>query len=539
MKKRAQPPDAQTYTILLRGLAWNADYGQSTSRALSIYQSMFAENSPVRPSIIHTNAVLKVCARAKDLDTLFNIAAKLPTKGRGAPNNLTFTTILNAVRISAWERDRSLKFEDEEQYATRRQRAVLQGRRMWSDIVGRWRKGDLTIDEQLVGTMGRLLLLGYTPQDYDDVLSLVEQTMAIPRQVPRLDDPARKVHSPIPNTLLQRKVRKELCTDQEMQGSDAESSYPDESVESGQDHNPRLTHGSEFDSLPHNGLTVISHARPGCSTLSLVVDACVRMHAVRPAKDYWSLLTSAAPPMTVVPDAENFHMYLRLLRLTRASRSAVELTEEMASKSELGVQAKTFRIAMSACARDNRNLNAYEAATRLLKLMIRSLEEPDLKTCEMYLRVMGNGIERGRGWRTLEQGLEELKPCVANLKSLLAYGRIHSEDLDSANTGGETDVGDVYQAENKITKHERVDLGEREVSRISRVAPPGRSDISDFVRTMIGAYDKMLLVSGEAMSAKTRHTCRTERSRLAAWVTRSVHNAAEGAREGRRLRRER
>ncbi|MCJ1302565.1 hypothetical protein MMC08_005369, partial [Hypocenomyce scalaris] len=202
MKKRAQPPDSHTYTILLRGLASHQDYSQTLSRALSVYNSMFAPNSPVKPSITHSNAVLKVCGRRGDIDALYGIAAKLPTHGVGAPDNLTFTTILNAVRHAAWTFNGSKIGETPAETTERRQRAVNEGRRMWDDIIGRWRKGNIWIDEALVCAMGRLQLMGRHPTNLDAVLSLVEQTMAIPRMVPRLNDPERSSVAPVPSRLF-------------------------------------------------------------------------------------------------------------------------------------------------------------------------------------------------------------------------------------------------------------------------------------------------------------------------------------------------
>src|SRR5271167_2783318 len=108
MKKRGQKPDGHTYTILFRGMAEFTHYPQTLSKALSIYHSMDAENSPVQPNVIHTNAILKVCSRANDMDALFGIVAKLRRKGLRAPNNLTFTTILNAIRQRAAEPARML-----------------------------------------------------------------------------------------------------------------------------------------------------------------------------------------------------------------------------------------------------------------------------------------------------------------------------------------------------------------------------------------------------------------------------------------------
>lgn len=58
------------------------------------------------------------------------------------------------------------------------------GRKLWGDVVGRWRKGDLIVDQPLVCAMGRLLLLGSRRSRWEDVFALVEQTMNIPRWKP-------------------------------------------------------------------------------------------------------------------------------------------------------------------------------------------------------------------------------------------------------------------------------------------------------------------------------------------------------------------
>jgi hypothetical protein len=190
MKKRAQFPDSYTYTIILRGLSINAHLSGVLSKALSVYHSLSAPNSRVEPSIIHTNAALRVCARALDMDALWGIAGKIPESGPQAANATTYLTIINAVRQNLLLDPP--KGETAEETAERRERGIVEGRRLWEGIVARWRNADLKIDEELVCGMGRLLLIGSRPRDWDDVLSLLEQTMDIPRLVPRLGTPGRE-----------------------------------------------------------------------------------------------------------------------------------------------------------------------------------------------------------------------------------------------------------------------------------------------------------------------------------------------------------
>ncbi len=179
MKKRGQKPDAHTYTILFRGMAKFSHYPHTLTKALSLYHSMDAENAPVQANVIHTNAVLKVCARAKDMDALLGVVAKLRRKGLRAPNNLTFTTILNAIRYQAFK---PAAIIEAAQVRTLRQNAITEARKWWVEIIDLWRQGDLWIDEELTCSMGRILLMG-DPQDVDCVFSLIEQTMNIPRLV--------------------------------------------------------------------------------------------------------------------------------------------------------------------------------------------------------------------------------------------------------------------------------------------------------------------------------------------------------------------
>ncbi len=401
MKKRAQVPDAHTFTILFRGLGAHAHYSQALTKAISLYHSMFADNSPVKPNIIHTNSVLKVCTRAKDMDSLWGIAAKLPARGPGAPNNLTFTTILNAVRQSV--ADHLENSVSEEGLSRRRQKAILEGRRMWDDIIGRWRAGDIWIDEELVCAMGRLLLVGGRPRDWDDVLSLIEQTMAVPRLLPRFGDPARE-HAPTPQLAAP--------DDAIFEREDREDGEP----EPGREFDPVDISKTVFKAAKES--QAAAYAKPGRNTLSLVMDACLKMRAKQTAQEYWDLLTDPKG-YDVRPDANNHHVYMRLLRQSRASKESLTLLrEEIASQTNVLSLRKTFRIAMSTCVRDKNNPQVMTHASRILDLMQTKLADPDIKTMQMYLK-LAISINDGQ---VIAQAVKRLETSTINLKSLLTYG---------------------------------------------------------------------------------------------------------------------
>ncbi|MCJ1401093.1 hypothetical protein MMC11_004305 [Xylographa trunciseda] len=509
MKKRAQPPDAYTYTILLRGLAANHEYPQSLPRALSVYNSMYAENSPVRPSIIHTNAVLKVCSRANDIDALFEVAAKLPKRGRGAPDNMTFTTIINAI----WNAALDNPLLSAEQHTVKRREAVQQGRRMWEDIVGRWRDGDMLVDEDMVCAMARLLILGDTPEDFDDVLSLFEQTMNIPRLIPRLGDPNRQPHltpSRAPAPLSSPNGNTEATENETEAGS--QNSDTDPNQPSTPPSFPSLSPSlppSVFTPLPLTPSSLPrSHPVPSRQTLSALIDACTHMFALQAGSSYWKLLTSA--PYSIIPDAENLHMYLRLLRLSRASRHAVAILTSMLSPRSAGglglpAQPKTFRIAMSACVRDARNPSAPAHAAAVLAAMAAHLEEPDLRACEMFVAVLEKAGGAG-AWRPLVAALDAAVPVVANLRSMLAYGAFAAPDPAPAD--------DLFVSPARRCP---TAVAVRPDARVTRATTGA---VLRLLRRFVGLYNRLLDRGREAFTGPEYRLLKERRERLGAYVER-------------------
>ena len=481
MKKRAQSPDAHTFTTLFRGFSWHYKNPGLLAHALSIYHSMFADNSRVRPSIIHTNAVLKVCALAGNMDALLGVAAKLPNRGAGAPNHLTFTTILNAIRTEAGNSTKPE--EDGPAKRERLLRAVMQGRRLWEEMRERWIGGDLRLDEELVCALGRLMLLADDVQDCDDVLSLVEQTMGVPRQIPRRGQPGR------------RGVRRNLAAldvsaDADLPSLDEMVPTLQEDVSSRED--PSDSESDPFALLPNVSSRLKAKVQPGRSTLSLVLDACIRIRVVRAAQNYWGLLTDPSGLYKIDPDTENYHMYLRLLRVQRASKLAVELINEMrqgAVGPQTTLQTKTFRIGLSCCLRDHNNKNSLQHAAKLVRLMNDTLEFPDARALGMYLRL---GLaQEPRDWRTLMGILRGTEFGIRNLRSLLAFdpeqGKKHSKDIE------------------------------------------------DLVKTTIGMTDVILDLGNEELTDDERRVCQERKYTLQAYITKRA-NQDRAIKESRKIR---
>ncbi|KAF2133325.1 pentatricopeptide repeat protein-like protein [Dothidotthia symphoricarpi CBS 119687] len=403
MKKRAQFPDSYTYTILLRGLSINAHTSGVLSKALSVYHSLSAPNARVEPSIIHTNAALRVCARAMDMDALWGIAGKMPEKGPGAANEVTYITIINAIRQNLLLG--APKGETEEEAAARKDRGIVEGRRMWEDIISRWRNVDLIIDEELVCAMARLLLIGSRPRDWDDVLSLIEQTMDIARLVPRLGTPARQEAGyprvRAPNTLEQYRVDDDHLT-------------PTKGPMRGDEFLPVTPQG-----VGAAVFNPLSYAQPGNNTLSVVQEACQKIVANKAAQEYWDLLCDPTT-YSIQPDFNNLMMRLRNLRQNRASAAALKLLQEDMVDKGMQPRPGTFRIAMSTCVRDKNNHNSLKTASQILHLMSRVLPDMDSKAVGMYADLaLTFPLAKGQD---LVDALTNMYPVVKNLRLQLGIG---------------------------------------------------------------------------------------------------------------------
>ncbi|TQS37315.1 hypothetical protein Golomagni_02215 [Golovinomyces magnicellulatus] len=351
MKKRANIPDAHTYTILFRGCSQSKHSKQALARVMAVYQSMLLERSQVKPNIIHMNAILKMYATAGETDSMLYLMSELPTSGARAANSITFSIVLNALRHNAIYRLPTALSPDQQRQRIREM--VVNGRKIWRDVLSRWQKGEMLIDEDLVSSIGRILLTSEDKIHWDEILTLIEQTMGIPRQLPTL------------------RSSRDFNNDTEDQ-SKSRSTLSDQS----QFDNSNLT----LESVPVTP-TVSSLAKPGQNSLSLVLNALLLLSAKEPAMKYWNIFTKE---YHVQPDLDNYVSYLRILRVFRASTESVELLKIMPQKF---MSPKIFRIAISSCVRDKNNQHAFSNAGKILDLMHRSLKEPDVPTIIRYLEL--------------------------------------------------------------------------------------------------------------------------------------------------------
>ncbi|CZT07645.1 uncharacterized protein RCO7_10260 [Rhynchosporium graminicola] len=466
MKKRAQAPDAYTYTIIFRGCAEHPDSTHALPKVLDIYNSMLDEKSKIKPNAIHMNCVLKMCARADNMDALFGIAGQFARHGLTAPNNLSFTIILNALRMNAVGAARS-DLSPMEKRARIRQN-ITRSRDVWADIVSRWRKGDMWIDEELVATMGRLLMAGQE-DDQDDVFSLVEQTMNIPRQVPKFGTKERARIEPAKQQEATQAFQPSQATpeptlNEDSQETDSASNAHFEVVEA--------------PVTKEDGIAM--YAKPGQNSLSLILQVCLDLHLKAPATAYWNIFTKT---YLVQPDSDNYHAYLRILRVFRASTEMIEILSLM---SKHDIEIKTFRLAMSTCARDKRNPNSFSNAEKVLDLMAKCLPQPDVASLEHYLSV------------AIDCPAKKEVPNAQGLQILLALSRLSPHFIN-------------LKAAMQFTSR---DSGSR--------TPQVIEGTIELARGMIRAYD---LLTNRALVPRERHGHLTEQRKvLSAFITRNQHH---------------
>jgi len=486
MKKRGHKPDAHTYTIMLRGYRDNFRSPNAVKQAINVYNSIGAPNSAVEPTVIHTNAVLNVCARALHTDSMWAIAGKLPERGPGAPDQITYTTILNA--INAEVRSRAVKLGSDtpgHEYDPQPifEEAVNDARKLWVDITSRWRRGLLHPDEDLVCAMGRILLLSAETKSCEDVLNLVQQTMNIPNYKP-----------------------------QQEPGQDTDESRTAwiGAPEDSEDVSPASVDvtASLYRPMPVTHTDSSIYARPGNNTLSMLMEATTALRQIGAGKNYWQLLTSPTGPYKLAADPANIASYMRLLRVSRASQATLDLLlEPRPEEIQKKVMSRgTFTIAMSTCFRDKRNPNVFSIASRIFDLM---RESADIETdddspsslglkfspvvLEKYLQLalattkgLGgpqltktrNGdldFERDPAKNNTFVALDKLEPEVANVKRLI---KLHVTELEQ------------LQATRARTRNVQTLLNKRKITPYS--VRESMSQLVGFLRTLISAYDKIL-----------------------------------------------
>ncbi|OJD12012.1 hypothetical protein AJ78_07329 [Emergomyces pasteurianus Ep9510] len=471
MKKRGRKPSTYTYTIMFRGLAHSSSK-KAVQIALSIYKSMCLPNSGVKPSLLHVNAVLGVCSRHGNMDALWEVAGSLPERGQGAPDSRTFTIILNGLQARTANEIKNLDPRSQaDGIAVKKTAVVQEGKRIWADVVRRWRAGDFIIDQPLVSAMGHLLVFGQRKRDCLDVFALLHQTMGVPMLEGvdmQLEALRTREQKKIADESLLKVVETHQESNTEISELEEESTGNDEmnhvlkeepkqfseeqeppsekpelaSEESGlpAEESKPLSEAEEFKDLfnpvdlsqARNNAQTKAKSRvpkitlpsPTNDELSLVLAACrTTPNGIAIGRAYWGNLTSGSNQPTIKPDTHSFHEYLRLLRVARSSTETLRLVKEMLPRTDM-VARKTFVIAMSCCSRDRKNPHVLETASELVGLMDTKLLQPEPEILSKYVELVRYCIS--------EESVQESALALARMTDTISSDMVFKKKISDA-----------------------------------------------------------------------------------------------------------
>ncbi|KAF3769985.1 hypothetical protein M406DRAFT_23042, partial [Cryphonectria parasitica EP155] len=350
MKKRAQLPNAQTYTIIFKGCAQSIHPKLAVGEALKIYHAML-NSSRLKPNTIHLNAVLDVCARAQDLESMF--VALRSASGIRAPNNLTYTIILNALRHqkSNYVNQNEDAKEQEPAVKASIETTISRAKLVWDEVITRWKKGEIIMDEELMCAMGRVLLLGGA-KETDSILEVVGEVLGITNLLD--GQPETEPEPPTPEPRRQ---------------------------------------------MPSRSLTpraMINVA--GNNTLSLVMRALAQDKRTKLAARYWDFMSIS---YGIVPDRRNYRDYIDCLSTGASSSKAARVLASLPGDIPDG---NLYRRGLLLCHFDTYNANAFQNATTIYDAMVRKLKVPDARCMKLYLQVSTSSY---RGLRDTDKSSKE------------------------------------------------------------------------------------------------------------------------------------
>ncbi|KAL2815721.1 hypothetical protein BJX63DRAFT_156957 [Aspergillus granulosus] len=435
MKKLGNRPTAYSYTIMLHGISQNERYPgfHPMDMALKIYRGVEAPNSTVKPSIIIGNAMLGVCSRHNDMDTLWEIAGELPEEGPGSPDDVTYTIILNAIRGSVQKAVESLRTSTattKDMVRRRRLLGVAEGKKIWRDVVYRWKKGEIQMKDQLVAAMTGILLEGPEERHLYEVFKLYQQTTGIPDFSGTPGDTLSMRLIAHRNSLVFGTVEDVPFVDvAEERTADAIGIKPEGMAEVQEEERggfqdvfepvvawnvePYLQENGNPPATPSKGPMYMPISN---RTLTRILDVALLTNDFGAiGKRYWDHLTQDAISYRITPDTLSGLAYLRILRLTRSTKRAVGVIREkmVPTGNASGV---IFHIGMSVCRRDRKNFNILLLANELIALMDKSLVLPDARAVTGYI-VLINFLADSAQLLPALKGLDEEKQNLASDKS--------------------------------------------------------------------------------------------------------------------------
>jgi hypothetical protein len=345
MKKRSQSPDSYTLSIILTALSKHPHPQTVVPKAIQILESMQRPESLVQPNHIHYNQVLQLCAKAGEIDSLWQILSTMPEKGPNAPSSKTFSIVLQNIKTSL---ELTNSKEDREEL-------IRTAMNIWGIVADKWNKGIVTVDSHLVCDMVKVLVLGGQKDDYLNALDLIEQTTGERR--PEISNRHRK-------QVKTTESNEDTFTRNEDDNSKALApTSPSFAVVN----RSPAAHGMQL-------------VRPTVQILDAALWVCYHLKDAYLAKHYWDNLTSNN---RVNVDGASFKVYLKVLREAKSSAITLDAMESFMEKHrpDWGM----YRVAMSTIAATMPRKRAFVEAWELYKNRSQHLKSPDMKFMSQFV----------------------------------------------------------------------------------------------------------------------------------------------------------
>lgn len=300
-----------------------------------------------------------------------------------APNNWTYTIILNALRHQPSNfKDLPDRAGAESDAVKKSKETTIQrGKLVWDEVLSRWKKNEIIMDEELMCAMGRLLLLGGA-KETESILALLSDVLG----VPRFDQ------EQLPNS-----VQKPVSNQNDESQSPPETKTPQKQPQQQQ----RQLQGP-------------SKPMAGKNTLSLVMKVLGLGRRTKLAAKYWDCLTST---FGVVPDKWNYKHYLDALSTGAASGKAAQIIQGMPADMVDGL---VVRRGLLMCHFDAYNDKAFENATVIFDAMMQKMRTPDAECMTLYLQVATSNYRK----------FDNRSKYPIESKAKLAYGRQILDAID-------------------------------------------------------------------------------------------------------------
>lgn len=508
MKKRAQLPNAQTYTIIFRGCAESKHPLQAVNEAFKIYNAMLA-SSRLKPNQIHLNAMLELCARAQDIETLFVVLRS--ANGQRAPNNLTYTIILNALRYQRSNQINPNEDEKEQKAAVAASIAttISRSKLVWDEVITRWKKGEIVMDEELMCAMGRILLLGGAAET-DSVLAMVGEVLGIVNLLdgePGLINPSAQKTARSKTAAKSTEPKRQQLIERAEQFEEFDKAEDfDSSQLKDTGHAPPTT--TPKPNIPTGPMAMAKMA--GNNTLSLVMRALAQAKRTKLAARYWDYFLQAHD---IVPDRRNYRDYIDCLSTGAASGKAARVLVSMPNTIADG---NLYRRGLLLCHWDKYNENTFENATLIHNAMVKKLRVPDTRCMKLYLEVAVSSYRNFEDKENYPNQWDGKKAHAVQMSTALDHVwepmRRVTGDLDYSGTA----MASATPEEAWQRLH------------------PRRMDIIEVARKFVATSDKILsqglIVKGDQDFQLIVNRRRIMQAFIDKWATRNVQYAGRGVR---------